>query len=349
GQRMTQQDYLKQVEAALGNTDEATRGEILEDLTQHFLIGLKQGKTEEEIITSLGDVSQFENLDDFPQAKKEEKPVDQKTDEMIEGTQRSIFVDAGYADIHVVHSKDNAHHVYLIKDGVTMENSYLLEKKVENSELRIRMTTSNRFFHVFDRDLQIRLEVASAAMNLNIGTASGDIELKDLTLDELLLSTASGDMQLSALNARNLRLHSAAGDMVLKTVAGSINIDTASGDVDVDQHRGDSFTMKSANGDLNYRGSVKEMRLHGASSDGVLNLDQVERLMIETVSGDYRIHLAAQVSGVKLDFKGISGTCEYAVLGQTGKLDGRLGKTTLGDGKVDIDLRCISGDFSIEN
>ncbi|MGB7594684.1 MAG: DUF4097 family beta strand repeat-containing protein [Erysipelotrichaceae bacterium] len=346
---MTQEEYMKQVEQALGNTDEATRNEILEDFTQHFTIGLKQGKSVEEIIASLGDVSQFEDLDDLPKAKaavKTEESIKNKTDG---DTQRTIMVDAGYADVDVTPSKDNQHHVYLIKDGVVTENSYLLEKREENGALSLRMTNPNRFFHVFDRDLEIQLEVATCAQDLKILTASGDVELSGLTLDALSIVTASGDIQAAKASAKNLRFHSASGDLVLKSIAGNLHFDTASGDAEIDGHSGESFTMKSASGDLNYRGSAKEVYLHSASSDGVLNLTQVERLTIETVSGDYRIRLAAQGCGVKLDFKGISGECEFDLLDKKGRIEGRQGKTILGDGKISIDLRSVSGDFSIED
>jgi len=346
---MTQEEYLKQVEQALGTTDEATRSEILEDFTQHFVIGLKQGKSVEEIIASLGDVSQFADLEDLPKAKTEpkpEEPVKHKTDG---DAQRTITVDAGYADVNVTPSKDGQHHVYLIKDGIVTENSYLLEKREDNDELSLRMTNPNRFFHVFDRNLEIRLEVAAAAKDLKILTASGDVDLSGLTLDGLSIVTASGDIQTGKTTSRNMRFHGASGDLILKSITGNLHFDTASGDADIDGHSGESFTMKSASGDLNYRGSAKEVYLHGASSDGVLNLTQIERLTIETVSGDYRIHLAVQVSGVKLDFKGISGECEFDLLGNKGRIAGRQGETILGDGKISIDLRSVSGDFSIED
>jgi hypothetical protein len=346
---MTQEEYLKQVEQALGNTDEATRSEILEDFTQHFVIGIKQGKSVAEIIASLGDVSQFADLDDLPKAQKAittEAPVQPaKSGDAAQ----TITIDAGYADVSVTPSQDGMHHVYLIKDGVMSENSYLLEKREENGELRLRMTNPNRFFHVFDRDLEIRLEVAACAQDLKIQSASGDVDMTDLTLDGLTVTSASGDIQTFRSTCRNIRLHSASGDLVVKDTAGNLQFDTASGDAEIDGHRGESFTMKSATGDLNYRGSAKEVYLHGASSDGVLNLSEVEHLTIETVSGDYRIRLAAQVSGVKLDFKGISGECEFDLLDKKGKIEGRQGKTILGDGKISIDLRSVSGDFQIED
>ena len=67
---MKKEDYLKQVEEALKNTDAATRDEILDDFNQHFAAGMRQGKSEDEIIASLGDVSQFDDLEGLPKDRK---------------------------------------------------------------------------------------------------------------------------------------------------------------------------------------------------------------------------------------------------------------------------------------
>ncbi len=194
---MNQNEYLNQVEIALDNIDSATREEILDDFKRHFDIGLKQGKSEEEISTSLGDVSQFDDLEDLPKVKIEIKPEHIITP-VTGDVQGTITIDSGFADVTITPSLDAQHHVYLIKDGV-------------------------------------------------------------------------------------------------------------------------------------------------------LNLDEIEHLMIDTVSGDYQIRLKTQVSGVKLDFSGISGECDYNILDHKGRVEGRQGKEMFGDGKVMNDLRCVSGDFSIED
>jgi hypothetical protein len=344
---MTQEEYLKQAAAALKKEDAATREEILEDIRMHFAFGLKQGKSEAEIIASLGDVEQFGEIEDLPQTQAEE--TKKTTVETKGDCEKSIVIEAMFADVDVSPSKDDVHHVYLIKDGKILENSYLFEKTSENGQLRVRLTTPNKFFHIFDRDLQIRLEVADVTPSLRISTASGDVDVKGLNLNDFTCHTASGDLQADGLCCRATRLNSASGDINLKGISGDLFIETASGDADVQAHAGDTFTMRSASGDLNYRGSAKEMRLNGASSDGVLNLDKVEKLTIDTVSGDYRILLSAQVSGVNLDFKGISGECDYDILGKKGSVGGLKSKMTLGDGTTQIDLRCVSGDFRIED
>jgi uncharacterized membrane protein len=53
---MTKNDYIKSLGRLLSGMPEADRNEILYDYEEHFRIGLQNGKTEEEISQSLGDV-----------------------------------------------------------------------------------------------------------------------------------------------------------------------------------------------------------------------------------------------------------------------------------------------------
>jgi uncharacterized membrane protein len=53
---MTKNDFLKSLNRLLSNMPEADRNEIVYDYEEHFRIGLENGKTEEEIAQSLGDV-----------------------------------------------------------------------------------------------------------------------------------------------------------------------------------------------------------------------------------------------------------------------------------------------------
>ncbi len=52
---MNKNDYLAKLKNTLGNIPNETKYEIIYDFTEHFEVGLEQGKTEEEIAESLGD------------------------------------------------------------------------------------------------------------------------------------------------------------------------------------------------------------------------------------------------------------------------------------------------------
>ncbi len=52
---MNRNEYITKLKGALGNIPADTKDEIIYDFTEHFDVGLEQGKTEEEISESLGD------------------------------------------------------------------------------------------------------------------------------------------------------------------------------------------------------------------------------------------------------------------------------------------------------
>ena len=52
---MNRNEYMTKLKSALGNIPNDTKDEIIYYFTEHFNVGLEQGKTEEEIAESLGD------------------------------------------------------------------------------------------------------------------------------------------------------------------------------------------------------------------------------------------------------------------------------------------------------
>jgi len=56
---MTKDQFLKSLESALRPLSQAERQDIIQDYEEHFLIGLEEGKSEEEIAAALGSPNQI--------------------------------------------------------------------------------------------------------------------------------------------------------------------------------------------------------------------------------------------------------------------------------------------------
>ncbi|WP_000164671.1 HAAS signaling domain-containing protein [Bacillus wiedmannii] len=56
---MTKNKFLQQLNASLKRLSEKERADILKDYEEHFTFGLEEGKSEEEIVTSLGSPAQI--------------------------------------------------------------------------------------------------------------------------------------------------------------------------------------------------------------------------------------------------------------------------------------------------
>jgi DUF4097 and DUF4098 domain-containing protein YvlB len=126
----------------------------------------------------------------------------------------------------------------------------------------------------------LRMESASGDMEMmdmapeyvNAHTASGDISLRDVTVQETLrLESASGDIRMEGCVCAVLELRTASGDIETENVlardhaavntasgdvemssfdTGEAQINTASGDVDIDLLRGKVFEAHSRSGDI---------------------------------------------------------------------------------------------------
>jgi len=66
-----------------------------------------------------------------------------------------------------------------------------------------------------------------------IDTASADVDISNLDLNNFLCKTASGDLRIESLGSNNLTLNTASGDVDIVDFSGNLKADLVSGDIDV--------------------------------------------------------------------------------------------------------------------
>ena len=66
-----------------------------------------------------------------------------------------------------------------------------------------------------------------------IDTASADVDISNLHLNNFLCKTASGDLRIESLDSDNLTLNNASGDVDIVDFSGNLKADLVSGDIDV--------------------------------------------------------------------------------------------------------------------
>ena len=153
-----------------------------------------------------------------------------------------------------------------------------------------------------------------------------DIYLLDKDYELLYIDTASGDINLENLTCYKLEINSASGSTTGKYIqADNLNVDVSSGNVDI---MGDFFNVgiDMASGD--------------AKIDSGIMLDTLD---IESSSGNVVVFLPEDKNGFTLNYSKASGeiTSEFPL---TGTLDSMDGSAVYAGGKYKYSIDIASGD-----
>lgn len=214
-----------------------------------------------------------------------------------------------------------------------------LEIKGSESSLRIEVKLPKHTRNVEHTTLRIK---APAGISLEAAAVSADVAVKGLRGD--------------------VRAESVSGDIRLDVGSKRVDAASVSGDVTVSAPSEDT-RVESVSGDVTVRGGRRELRGESVSGDVRVQLREVRRLELETVSGDLDVDvdlaadaevdvetLSGQVRLVLpelpkggLEFQTFSGEIESDfALGRSGRQYSRDG-----DGRGQVELNTFSGDIEL--
>ncbi len=134
---------------------------------------------------------------------------------------------------------------------------------------------------------------------LRIGSASGDVEAADITImQELRVTSASGDITITGAQARHMQLSSTSGDIDACDciIQENVKLNTTSGDIGwCEQCR--SLDAASVSGDITLNGSAETIGFRTVSGDVNIRLKDSQLLSLagSTTSGDLNVTLPADL------------------------------------------------------
>lgn len=186
---------------------------------------------------------------------------------------------------------------------------------------------------------------------IKINTASGGVEVGEVSSEEFSLNTASGDININAF-FNNVKLQSASGNIKLNNplanaenqvfldkeedsaptvyTAKSVSVCTVSGNATVSGYRAEEFGIHSVSGTTTITGTSGKGSISATS--GTVNVEYADwndDLNVSLISGIVNITLPED-SGIELSFSGVSGMFKTD-LGQPKGNFINLGKGTNGD------------------
>lgn len=276
---MNRNEYMAHLRNILRNTDEEEKEELLESIEDHFDNGLREGKSEQEIIEELGPCEQFENemshtqrlshlferfLSGWQVPRLEEKafPYAENFD--------SIFVCGGSGDVDIVKADsfryasrkpeevsfrlhERGLWIQLSATDVTLLLPDLSTLTLEKEKGDITITNL-----VLDK-LLVRggtgdIEIDNIQTDqADIQTKIGDIEIENIQADVVSLQTNVGDISLQDASVQHLQLATSLGDIELQHLAGeTLEASSQTGDIDASFISHSTQNLTTKHGDIDY-------------------------------------------------------------------------------------------------
>jgi len=117
----------------------------------------------------------------------------------------------------------------------TLKSEKALPKLITNlegSKLKIEIKYPKVIFYNTNVVLDVYIP-QDYRESIIIDTASADVDISNLDLNNFLCKTASGDLRIESLDSDNLTLNTASGDVDIVDFSGNLKADLVSGDIDV--------------------------------------------------------------------------------------------------------------------
>ncbi|MBQ8170411.1 MAG: DUF4097 family beta strand repeat protein [Oscillospiraceae bacterium] len=167
---------------------------------------------------------------------------------------------------------------------------------------------------------------------IKVNTASGGVEINDITAADFDLNTASGNININSF-FESVKIQSASGNIVLtcpeEKTAKSVTVCTVSGSADISCYKAEEFSVHSVSGVTTYNGASGKGKI--AVTSGSVNVNYAEwnnDLDISAISGTINITLPEN-SGADIKFEGVSGNLRTDI-GMAKGQSMNLGKGTSG-------------------
>lgn len=326
---------------------------------------------------------------------------DRSTSMTYTGEYKAVVIDGLIADVSLKHSEDGQIRVEYRNDGDRfMQQKYRFYqyeeagvlhvgvKKDENASAeakqavkfmlfgkKVKMDFDNPFPNVFasvwnggdsSGSITLDIQVPAGIPRVELKTQSGDINVRDVTPEQLEMSTTSGDMEIFHVTADRLRLNTASGDITAHQIcsadmdantasgdmsltdveAGTLRLQTASGDIEGKYMRGNGAVLGAASGDVEFDGTFERYQAKTGSGDVDMKVQAGAReVQISTGSGDVDVDLTA-VEGAEITVSTGSGE---AVIYGAGNVRSQIsrGSYTTGSGDCKVRVSTGSGDADV--
>ncbi|MCY9514421.1 DUF4097 family beta strand repeat-containing protein [Paenibacillus apiarius] len=332
---MQRLEFLVKLERLLNGIPDSERKEIMSDFETHFAEAREMGKTDDEIVRSLGSVQSIadEIIEQYrPHAAPAggsgtEKPSSGEREssfqagglnfelpnyhhDSLEGNQPYGYMGSA---IHAANIMTDVTDVFIESyDGDTFtyrfdtsdpEQYEVTEEVVHdtyNIKVILRRTGAKRFFSLMSSagaDLYVRVP-QSFRGSMRLNSNSGDVKVRYLQNEQIRIQLNSGDASIENSSIGLLRADAKSGDVEIENCRfGVLEVEALSGDLAVENVAAQRVRLNSTSGDLELEGvEAEELVMELLSGDLEVRNGRGERWICSTASGDVKLErIAADV------------------------------------------------------
>lgn len=372
----TKDSYMRELERALNQMDEAQRREILEDYEAHFAISAENGIPESEVIAKLGSVEEcaaailetaaepIEHAEpNKAEAAQEQAPSDKDETAGTRGGAKSpdtLVIDAGYANVHLFKAEDGQVRSTFAGDE---RSERLYYDRRDGKTWRVGMEHDHLVYGRVQADICIY--VPASVHTLSCNSLSGDVEIQALSLSTGELKTVSGSLRAYGCALEDCKLETVSGSLKAEELrCGKLKTATASGSIRLTDCKGDRVSGGSASGSVKAEElTARELALSSASGSVSVDNSTLKSLSASSVSGSVRVEtssmeaakLSSTSGSVRLNlFEGVGFDGSFSTLSGSVRLrcgseqlNVRRGSYRMGDGRVLLQVSTISGSIRV--
>lgn len=344
---MNKDEYLKKLKQRLNQLNIDGKEEIMNDFTNHFELGHQDGLSDDELIHSLGSIDEI--LESFEGLSKQTQD-----DIIVDGhAHKKEFVDkiktlnisARHADTQLSESNDGRIHVDLYKEGKLLDRlSYTLTTYQEESEYFIKVLPL--FPYKNSGHYELNVQVPSNLETILLSTSSGEIEGKNIKVNQLIVQSASGDIEIEKIHSQSLKFDVASSEINLNEVYGNLEIRCVSGEIQIKDSKGSTFSYKGVSGDLTIHGDYEHINLNHVSGDIRAEFKIIQQMNGSSTSGDLNLKIGNN-DNLLVNSHSVSGECDISLNNKEIHIE-RNGSFQVGNPNCHIKLNTISGDINLD-
>lgn len=340
---MTENQFIQELEYALGRLPAEERTDILQDIREYFSNGRADGKSDSEIASELGDpaVIAKELVDsfDFNQTAVPALNIDMTKDKFD-----NVDIQLENGMLAISPSADGKMHVDIADKNYKQQ----LSVDIVNRTLVISLTEETKSWGIFSITRGMNTPTLTVELpdrlyeKIQISSEHGRITGERLAATEFEAETDNGSINFSRIGAGNFKATSENGDVRLNSIqAKNIEVETENGKLVLHDIQSGNVKATSANGAI----AMKEIDgvVHAQTDNGRIHLvaDNLDRAIeLETDNGAILLETRKQPENAT-----IRAEVDWGSISVFGS---KNAKTIFGSGQHPIDLQSDNGSITVK-